>query len=89
MEVKILSARFDIENAHRIEVAKQHGVYRTLDSLFAMEPADVIETVKASGLRGRGGAGFPTGVKWGFSAERYRQAGVPGGQCRRIGAGHL
>jgi NADH-quinone oxidoreductase subunit F len=66
MEVKILSARFDIENAHRIEVAKQHGVYRTLDTLFAMEPADVIETVKASGLRGRGGAGFPTGVKWGF-----------------------
>jgi len=66
MEVKILSARFDIENAHRIDVAKQHGVYQTLDTLFAMEPADVIEMVKASGLRGRGGAGFPTGVKWGF-----------------------
>ncbi|MFW2368264.1 MAG: NADH-quinone oxidoreductase subunit NuoF [Desulforhopalus sp.] len=66
MEVKILSAKFDIEDAHTIEVAKQHGAYSTLDKLFSMEPVDVIEEVKASGLRGRGGAGFPAGVKWGF-----------------------
>lgn len=66
MEVKILSAKFDIEDAHTIEVAKQHGAYSTLDKLFSMEPIDVIDEVKASGLRGRGGAGFPAGVKWGF-----------------------
>lgn len=66
MEVKILSAKFDIEDAHTLEVAKQHGAYSTLDKLFSMEPVDVIEEVKASGLRGRGGAGFPAGVKWGF-----------------------
>jgi len=66
MEVKILSAKFDIENAHLLDVAKQHGAYSTLDKLFAMEPVDVIEEVKKSGLRGRGGAGFPAGVKWGF-----------------------
>ncbi|SHO44762.1 NADH-quinone oxidoreductase subunit NuoF [Desulfopila aestuarii] len=66
MEVKILSEKFDIENAHLLEVAKKHGAYSTLDKLFAMEPAAVTEEVKKSGLRGRGGAGFPAGVKWGF-----------------------
>ena len=66
MEVKILSAKFDIENAHLLDVAKEHGAYNTLDKLFEMEPSDVTEVVKQSGLRGRGGAGFPAGVKWGF-----------------------
>jgi len=66
MEVKILSAKFDIENGHLLEVAKKHGAYSTLDKLFAMEPTAVTEEVKKSGLRGRGGAGFPAGVKWGF-----------------------
>lgn len=66
MEVKILSARFDIADANKLEVAKEHGAYGTLEKLFAMEPAEVTEVVKASGLRGRGGAGFPTGLKWTF-----------------------
>jgi NADH-quinone oxidoreductase subunit F len=66
MEVKILSAKFDIENAHLIEVAKSHGAYQTIDKLFSMSPEDVINEVKESGLRGRGGAGFPAGVKWSF-----------------------
>ncbi len=66
MEVKILSAKFDIENAHLIDVAKSHGAYQTLDKLFSMTPEDVINEVKDSGLRGRGGAGFPAGVKWSF-----------------------
>ena len=66
MEVKILSARFDIKDCHLLEVVKSHGAYSTLDKLFDMEPADVTEEVKSSGLRGRGGAGFPAGVKWSF-----------------------
>ncbi|NNF45911.1 MAG: NADH-quinone oxidoreductase subunit NuoF [Desulfofustis sp.] len=66
MEVKILSAKFDIDNAHQIEVAKSHGAYQTLEKLFSMAPEDVTNEVKDSGLRGRGGAGFPAGVKWGF-----------------------
>lgn len=66
MEVKILSEKFDIKDAHLLEVAKKHGAYKTLDKLFSVEPPDVIEEVKNSGLRGRGGAGFPAGVKWGF-----------------------
>ena len=66
MEVKILSAKFDIENANQLNVAKEHGAYSTLEKVFGMEPAEVTEVVKASGLRGRGGAGFPTGLKWTF-----------------------
>lgn len=66
MEVKILSAKFDIKNSNKIKTAKKHGAYQTLDKVFSMEPVEVIEQVKASGLRGRGGAGFPAGVKWGF-----------------------
>ncbi len=65
-EVKILSAKFAIKDAHKLKVAKKHGAYATLDKLFAMAPVDVIDEVKRSGLRGRGGAGFPAGVKWGF-----------------------
>ena len=66
MEVKILSARFNTKDAHKIKVAKKNGAYSTLDKLFAMKPEEVIELVKNSGLRGRGGAGFPAGVKWSF-----------------------
>jgi NADH-quinone oxidoreductase subunit F len=66
MEVKILSAKFDIKDAHKIEVARKHGAYSQLEKLFSMEPVAVIEEVKNSGLRGRGGAGFPAGLKWSF-----------------------
>ena len=66
MQVKVLSARFDIPDANKIDVAKQNGAYSTLEQVFAMQPEEIIEVVKASGLRGRGGAGFPTGLKWSF-----------------------
>jgi NADH-quinone oxidoreductase subunit F len=44
----------------------ESGGYKALEKTLSMKPEDVIEEVKKSGLRGRGGAGFPTGVKWGF-----------------------
>ncbi len=52
------------------------GGYKGIERAFSMSPEEVIEEMKASGLRGRGGAGFPTGVKWGFaraskSDEKY------------------
>ncbi len=50
-----------------LEAYRADGGYRALEkALNEMTPAQVVEAVKASGLRGRGGAGFPTGVKWGF-----------------------
>ena len=49
-----------------LEVSLRHGAYEGLRKALSMEPGKVIDAVKASGLRGRGGAGFPTGMKWGF-----------------------
>ena len=49
-----------------IDTAIRDGAYETLKKALKMEPAQVIDEVKKSGLRGRGGAGFPTGVKWTF-----------------------
>ncbi|NOZ24689.1 MAG: NADH-quinone oxidoreductase subunit NuoF [Nitrospirae bacterium] len=45
------------------------GGYASLKKAFGMEPADIIAEVKAAGLRGRGGAGFPTGMKWDFASR--------------------
>ncbi len=49
------------------------GGYKALEKALAMDPAAVIELVKASGLRGRGGAGFPTGMKWSFVPKQAKQ----------------
>ena len=60
--------RIGIPRAADIDVAMAHGAYEAVNSAYGMRPLDVIDEVKRSGLRGRGGAGFPTGVKWGFAA---------------------
>ncbi len=57
----------DIENIHKLEVYQAHGGYEALKKVLAeYKPGEVIDIVKAAGLRGRGGAGFPTGLKWSF-----------------------
>jgi len=62
----ILTAHVREPNGHRLEGYLRRGGYEGLRKALAMEPGQVIEAVKASGLRGRGGAGFPTGMKWQF-----------------------
>ncbi|MCK6601800.1 MAG: NADH-quinone oxidoreductase subunit NuoF [Bacteroidetes bacterium] len=56
----------DIPNLNQIEVYEKHGGYDGLKKALSMSQDDVISEVKKSGLRGRGGAGFPTGLKWSF-----------------------
>lgn len=69
METTYLTARVKKPDSHKIDTYIADGGYETTRKALAeMEPAQVVDQIKASGLRGRGGAGFPTGVKWGFLA---------------------
>jgi NADH-quinone oxidoreductase subunit F len=70
MGKKILIQHDNVPNIHTLEVYKQNGGYASVEkALKSMTPNDVVEEVKKSGLRGRGGAGFPTGMKWSFLAR--------------------
>ena len=64
--MKILLRAQEIENIHEFDVYTKNGGYDAFKQSLKMSPDEVINEVKASGLRGRGGAGFPTGVKWSF-----------------------
>ncbi|MDZ4662365.1 MAG: NADH-quinone oxidoreductase subunit NuoF [Pseudomonadota bacterium] len=66
MEVKHLTEHYDKDGYATIKGYQKLGGYENLKKALKMKPLDIINEVKASGLRGRGGAGFPTGVKWGF-----------------------
>jgi NADH-quinone oxidoreductase subunit F len=61
-----LTAYWDQPDSFTMDGYRRDGGYRALPKALAMSPDEVIATVKESVLRGRGGAGFPTGVKWGF-----------------------
>jgi len=65
-EVKVLTRRFGLLNSASIDVFLAHEGYRALKKALEMGPDKVINEVKNSGLRGRGGAGFNTGMKWSF-----------------------
>jgi NADH-quinone oxidoreductase subunit F len=66
-EIPVISKRWGIENSTKIDVFLQNGGYQALDkALKQMTPESIIDEMKKSNLRGRGGAGFPTGMKWSF-----------------------
>lgn len=72
---KLLLEHAHVEGINTYEVYRKHGGYRSVEkALKSMTPDEVVEEVKKSGLRGRGGAGFPTGMKWSFLAK---PEGVP------------
>jgi NADH-quinone oxidoreductase subunit F len=72
---KLLFEHVNVEGIDTFGVYRQHGGYRSVEkAIKTMSPEAVVEEVKKSGLRGRGGAGFPTGMKWSFLAK---PAGVP------------
>ncbi len=56
----------DIPNLHQLEVYQQNGGYTAIRKALSQSPDDIIDQVKRSGLRGRGGAAFSTGLKWSF-----------------------
>jgi NADH-quinone oxidoreductase subunit F len=70
MGLKILTEHINVEGINTFETYRKMGGYRSVEkALKTMTPEEVVEEVKKSGLRGRGGAGFPTGLKWSFLAK--------------------
>ena len=72
MEIKAIGCeplslkRMHIKDGHTLKMYRETGGYKSLETALKIAPADIIEEVKKSVLRGRGGAGFPTGMKWSF-----------------------
>jgi len=71
---KLLLENINIEGIKTFEVFRKNGGYASAEKALKMTPDEILEEVKTSGLRGRGGAGFPTGMKWSFLAK---PEGVP------------
>jgi NADH-quinone oxidoreductase subunit F len=70
MSKKLLLEHIDVEGIRSYDVYRKQGGYQAVEkALKGMSSDDVVEEVKKSGLRGRGGAGFPTGMKWSFLAK--------------------
>src|ERR1700677_2261510 len=75
MAKRLLLGKAHVENIRLYDVYSREGGYRSVEkALKTLSPDAVTEEVKKSGLRGRGGAGFPTGMKWSFLAK---PEGVP------------
>jgi NADH-quinone oxidoreductase subunit F len=67
LETPLISRRWGMKDSHKLDVYVMQGGYQALEkALKEMTPESIIDDVKKSNLRGRGGAGFPTGMKWSF-----------------------
>ncbi|MEA2098821.1 MAG: NADH-quinone oxidoreductase subunit F, partial [Campylobacterota bacterium] len=63
-DCKIVSAKFEINNSHTLEIAKTHGAYESLSKIKEYSPLQIIDIIKDSNLRGKGGGGASAGDKW-------------------------
>lgn len=74
----VLTKNINIDKYHQIDVYQNNGGYKALEKALTMTPDAVVDEVKKSNLRGRGGAGFPTGMKWSFMPKEPKdQNGNP------------
>lgn len=62
-----------LKNSTSLEVYKKNGGYKALAKARTLTPSDILKEVKDSNIRGRGGAGFPTGIKWGFLPKNNKK----------------
>jgi formate dehydrogenase iron-sulfur subunit len=76
---RLTSARLGVVDPESLDDYLAQGGYAGLEAALAMQPADIVRVVTESGLRGRGGAAFPTGIKWQTVLDQPSPAG-PGGQ---------
>jgi formate dehydrogenase iron-sulfur subunit len=76
---RLTFARVGVTDPVSVEDYRAHGGFRGLDNALAMAPADIVSAVTDSGLRGRGGAAFPTGIKWKtvLDATVSSESGIP------------
>ena len=74
MGQKLLLKNIDVPGIRHYQAYRENGGYANAEKAFKMTADEILEEVKTSGLRGRGGAGFPTGMKWSFLAK---PEGVP------------
>ena len=95
MARKILLEHDEIPGIETYAVYRKNGGYRSVEkALKTMSPEQVVEEVQKSGLRGRGGAGFPTGMKWSFLAKpegvpRYLLCNADESEPGKIGRAHV
>src|SRR5262249_58278359 len=68
---KILTRNFDRADAHTLAVYRETGGYTAWEKARSMEPSAITDEVKKANLRGLGGAGFPTGMKWSFVPKNH------------------
>jgi len=89
----VLLARVGKSDSQKLSTYKADGGFAGLKAALAKSPAEVVDLVKASGLRGRGGAGFPTGLKWSFLPKDHpgpiymcvnADESEPGTFCNRV-----
>lgn len=73
-ETRLLLKHADVPGIRHYDAYREHDGYKSVEKALSMKPEEILEEVKTSGLRGRGGAGFPTGMKWSFLAK---PEGVP------------
>jgi len=69
MQTKIVSKNFEIPRSHTMDVALKNGRYTSLDRLFTYKPQEVIDTIRESGLRGKGGGGAGAAGKWQLASD--------------------